>query len=352
MENRPLGRTNVSVSALCLGTMTWGEQNSESEAHAQLDYAFDHGVNFIDTAEAYPIPPRAETQGLTESYIGTWLAARGVRDKVVLATKAVGRSNLAWLRGGETRLDRSNIEAAIDASLKRLRTDYVDLYQLHSTERRIGFAGDLGYRHVADADDIAIEETLAALGDLVKAGKVRHLGVSNETPWGVMRFLAEAQAAGRPRLVSIQNAYSLLNRSFEAGLAEIGMREGVGLLAYSPMAMGLLSGKYAGGAKPAGSRLAVFERYASYASPQAAAATEAYVALAREHGLEPAQMALVYVAGRPFVTAAIIGATSMAQLEGAIASAEITLSEEVLREAEAIHRAQPNPPLEVARARS
>jgi len=343
MQFTTLGRTAARVSRICLGSMTWGEQNSESDAHAQLDAAVDAGVNFIDTAEMYAIPPRAGTQGLTEKYIGSWLAKKGNRNRVVLATKVAGPAQwMAHLRGGP-RLDRANIEQALHDSLRRLRTDHVDLYQLHWPERATNYFGRLGYKHEPAEVAVSIEETLEVLSDMVRAGKVLHVGVSNETPWGVMRYLQIAEARGLPRIVSIQNPYNLLNRSFEIGLAEVAHREDVGLLAYSPLAFGTLSGKYLGGARPAGGRLTLFERYQRYNNPQGVAATEAYVQLAREHGLDPAQMALAYVLSRPFVTSAIIGATTMAQLRSNLAAANLDLPPQVLEGIEAIHVRQPNP---------
>lgn len=345
MEYRPLGRTGIEVSAICLGTMTWGEQNTEAEAHAQLDAALAAGVNFIDTAEMYPVPPRAETYGLTERYIGSWLRQRGGRDRIVLATKVMSRSDdLDYVRDGDTRLDRHNIEAAIDASLERLQTDYIDLYQLHWPDRKSNYFGRLGYEHADDDDAIPLEETLAVLDDLVRTGKVRHIGISNETPWGAMRYLCLAEAGRGPRMASIQNPYSLLNRSFEVGLAEIAIRESLGLLAYSPLGFGVLSGKYLHGARPAGSRLARFERFSRYTrNPLAETATAEYVALARRHGLDPAQMALAYVLGRPFVTSVIIGATNPTQLRTDLGSMDVELSEAVLEGIEAIHSRYPNP---------
>ena len=251
MQHRPLGHTGIDVSVLCLGTMTFGEQNTEAEAHAQLDRALAAGIDFIDTAEMYPVPPRAETQGRTESYIGTWLAARGGRDRVVLATKVSGPGDwITWLRGGGHRLDRRNIEAALEASLRRLRTDYVDLYQLHWPDRETNFFGKLGYTPEDNDQSVPLLETLEVLAGLVRAGKVRAIGVSNETPWGLMRYLALAEQHGLPRLASIQNPYSLLNRTFEIGLAEVAMREQCGLLAYSPLGFGVLSGKYLEGRRP------------------------------------------------------------------------------------------------------
>jgi aryl-alcohol dehydrogenase-like predicted oxidoreductase len=344
MQHRPLGHTGIDVSVLCLGTMTFGEQNTEAQAHAQLDRALAAGVNFIDTAEMYPVPPRAETQGRTESYIGSWLAARGCRDQVILATKVAGPGDwINWLRGGGHRLDRRNIEAALDASLRRLRTDYVDLYQLHWPDRETNFFGKLGFSPAQEDDSVPLLETLEVLGDLVKAGKVRAVGVSNETPWGLMRYLSLAEQHGLPRMASIQNPYSLLNRTFEIGLAEVALRERCGLLAYSPLGFGVLSGKYLGGQRPAGARLTLFERFSRYSNPESERATARYVDLARRHGLDPAQMALAWVTSRPFTTSNIIGATTLGQLESNLASVELGLSDDVISEIEAIHQAQPNP---------
>ncbi|MCC6301211.1 MAG: NADP(H)-dependent aldo-keto reductase [Gammaproteobacteria bacterium] len=344
MRYSPLGRTGLEVSRICLGTMTFGEQNSEREAHAQLDAALAAGVNFIDTAEMYPVPPRAETYGRTEEYIGSWFKARGNRDRVILATKVMGRSDdLTHVRGGDTRLTRANIEAALEASLTRLRTDYIDLYQLHWPDRRTNTFGKLGYRHDPDDVPVPIEESLAALADLVAAGKVRHIGVSNETPWGVARFLRLAETRGWPRIASIQNPYSLLNRSFEIGLAEFAHREAVGLLAYSPLGFGVLSGKYLDGARPPAARLTLFTRFRRYTGEAAPPAVRAYVELARRHGLDPAQMALAYVNARPFLTSTIVGATTLEQLRDDIASIDLQLSDEVIAGIEAIHAAHPNP---------
>jgi aryl-alcohol dehydrogenase-like predicted oxidoreductase len=339
MDYRPLGNTDLKVSVICLGTMTFGEQNTFDEAAEQLDYAVAQGVNFIDAAEMYPVPPRPETQGATERFVGRWLQASGKRNEVLLATKVTGRNppsgDFDHVRGG-TRLSRAQILEAIDGSLERLRTDCVDLYQVHWPERMTNYFGQLGYRH-RPADEISIEETLEALGDVVKAGKARAIGISNETPWGMMEYLRIAERRGLPRVVSIQNPYSLLNRSFEIGLAEMSIREQVGLLAYSPLAFGLLSGKYLGGARPEKARLTLFERFARYNNPQAEAATAAYVALAAEAGLDPAQMALAFVNSRQFTTSNIIGATTMDQLKANIASAGLSLSKDVLQEIEAIH---------------
>ena len=344
MEYRPLGRSDLDVSTICLGTMTWGQQNTEQEAHQQLDYALEKGINFIDTAELYPVPPKADTQGRTESYIGSWLAKRGNRKDVILASKVTGRSGMDWFRGGETRLDRRQMTTALEASLKRLQTDYLDLYQLHWPDRKANYFGQLGYVHDPGDDSIALEDQLEVLDGMVQSGKVRHVGVSNETPWGTAKFLALADERGWPRMVSVQNPYSLLNRSFEVGLAEIAIREQCGLLAYSPLGFGVLSGKYLEGDPPSGARLTLFgDIFTRYTNDRAVAATRDYVAIARDNGLDPAQMALAYVNSRPFVTSNIVGATSMAQLTSNITSIEVTLSERVLRAIEAVHGQNPDP---------
>lgn len=344
MEYRELGRSGLKVSIICLGSMTWGEQNSEREAHAQLDRALERGVNFIDTAELYAIPPRAETHGATERHIGSWLAARGRRDQLIIASKVAGPGAfVAHIRGGP-RLDRSHIRRAVEASLRRLQTDYIDLYQVHWPQRKTNFFGQLGYRIEETPDPITIEETLTALAELVREGKVRHIGLSNETPWGVAEYLRLAGAdSALPRVVSIQNPYNLLNRSFEVGLAEFAHHEAVGLLAYSPLAFGVLSGKYLDGARPAGARLTLYPHYARYTTPRGLAATRAYVEVARRHGLAPAVMALAYINSRPFLTSNIIGATTLKQLDENIDSAERRLSDELLEEIEAIHNENPNP---------
>lgn len=344
MEYRPLGQTEIQVSLICLGTMTWGQQNTEAEAHQQMDMALDLGVNFMDAAEMYPVPGRAETSGRTEAYIGTWFASRKNRDKVVLATKVVGPTEwMTWIRGGQTRLDRKNIEAALEGSLKRLKTDYIDLYQLHWPDRDVNNFGQLGYVHNPDESPVPLEETLEVLNDLVQAGKVRHVGLSNETPWGTMRFLQLAKERNWPRMVSIQNPYSLLNRTFEIGLSEIAIREQCGLLAYSPMGFGVLSGKYLGASKPDDGRVTLFPQFDRYSNPRATEATQAYVDIARRHGLSPAQMALAFVNTRPFVTSNIIGATTLKQLKENLDSVNVTLSQEMLTEIEAVHTCMPNP---------
>ncbi|ABE60389.1 MULTISPECIES: NADP(H)-dependent aldo-keto reductase [Chromohalobacter] len=341
MQTRPLGQTGMHVSRLCLGTMTFGEQNSEAEAHAQLDRATAAGINFIDTAEMYPVPPKAETQGRTEAYIGSWLKARGKRDDLILATKAAG-PGLDHIRGGP-RLTRDHLHRAVDDSLARLQTDYIDLYQLHWPDRNANFFGKLGYQHDESENATPLAESLQALKELVDAGKIRAIGLSNETPWGVMQSLRLADTLGVPRVASVQNPYNLLNRSFEVGLAEIAHREDVGLLAYSPLAFGALTGKYLDGARPPQGRLTLFERFQRYTSDLAEKAIHAYVDIAREHGLDPAQMALAYVNSRSFLTSNIIGATTLDQLESNLASETLTLDDSVLEAIENVHRQHPNP---------
>ena len=343
MEYRQLGRSDLQVSALCLGSMTWGEQNSEAEGFAQIDRAKACGINFLDTAEMYPVPPRRDTYGATERIIGNYFKARGDRADWVLASKVAGPGNgISHIRDGQLKHNRQHIVAALDASLKRLQTDWIDLYQLHWPERSTNFFGQLGYRH-QEQDFTPLQETLEVLGEQVKAGKIRHIGLSNETAWGTMKYLQLADQLGLPRAVSIQNPYNLLNRSFEVGLAEVAMREQCGLLAYSPLAFGMLSGKYENGARPANARITLFSRFARYTNPQAIAACSRYVTLAREHGLDPAQMALAFVTRQPFVTSNIIGATSLEQLESNLGSLSLELSDELLDAIEAIHREQPNP---------
>jgi aryl-alcohol dehydrogenase-like predicted oxidoreductase len=339
MKYRKLGNTDLDVSLIALGTMTWGEQNTPKQAFEQMDYALDHGVNFFDVAEMYPVAPKPETQGLSEHYIGQWLAKTGNRDKIILATKVTGRGEAnpgtAHIRGGP-RLNRQQIHQAINDSLSRLKTDYVDLYQVHWPERSTNFFGELGYKHGKD-DGVSIEETLSALNELVTQGKVRHLGISNETPWGVMEYLRLARENNWPRIASIQNPYNLLNRAADIGLAEIIIREKISMLAYSPLAFGMLSGKYIGGKKPAGSRLALFDRFIRYSNPFAQAATEAYAKLAQQHQLAADQMALAFVNGQQYMTSNIIGATTIEQLQRNIASIDVTLSEEILVAIENIH---------------
>ena len=338
MEYRRLGRTDIQVSAICLGTMTWGRQNSEAEGHAQMDAALERGVNFWDTAEMYPVPPTGERFGDTEKIVGTWFASRKKRDRVILATKIIGPEDRFKIRGGDNSFDRRNIMAAIEGSLQRLQTDYIDLYQLHWPERSVNAFGRLMYQHHPEETFTPFEEVLAVLGEAVQAGKIRHVGLSNETAWGAMRWLALADQGAGPRMASIQNCYHLMNRMFEVGLAEVAIREQCGLLAFSPLAMGTLSGKYLNGARPAGARMTLFPNFPRYMAPRAQEATAAYVGLARKHGLDPAQMALAWITGRDFTTSTIIGATNLDQLERNIASAELKLSAELVKEIEDLHR--------------
>lgn len=344
---RPLGDSGLNVSAIALGTMTWGEQNSEADAHAQIDYALERGLNLIDTAEMYPVPPNGETQGRTESYIGSWFARRKQRERWILASKVAGPARAAHqpkhIRDGNNQLDRKNITQALDASLRRLQTDYIDLYQLHWPDRSTNNFGLTSYPYVDDEQSVPIRETLSVLADLVKAGKIRHIGVSNETPWGVAQFLKLAEQEGLPRIVSIQNPYSLLNRSYEIGLSEFSHREGLSLLGYSPLAFGVLSGKYIDGARPQGARLTLFERFTRYSNQQSVQATAEYVALAHRYRLSPAQLAIAFTLQQKFVTSSIIGATSLAQLAENIDAHSVRLSSELLEEIEEIHRRIPNP---------
>lgn len=337
-----LPHSNLEISKICLGTMTFGEQNSQADAFKQLDYALERGVNFIDTAEMYPVPPTEKTQGATEQCIGRWLEKSGMREKVVIATKVAGPRSVPYIRE-DMKLDRRHIHQAIDDSLQRLKTDYVDLYQLHWPQRQTNTFGQLNYPYPDEQQEVTLIETLEALAELIRDGKVRYIGVSNETPWGVMSLLKLAEKHNLPRIVSIQNPYNLLNRSFEVGLSEISHFEGVELLAYSPLAFGCLSGKYLNNQRPEGARCSLFERFVRYFTPQGIAATQAYVDLARDHGLDPAQMALAFVNQRPFVAANIIGATTMAQLKMNIDSVSITLSDAILADIQAIGTTYSNP---------
>lgn len=345
MQYRKLGTTGIDVSVICLGTMTWGEQNTQSQAFEQMDYALSMGVNFLDTAELYSIPPKAATYGRTEEIIGNWLRKTGHRDRIILASKIAGPGP-GWvdhIRNGRTRYIREQLQAALEGSLRRLQTDCIDLYQLHWPERETNFFGQLGFTPGEHQDFTPVAETLEALDGFVQAGKIRHIGLSNETPWGIMRFIQTAEERQLPRVASVQNPYSLLNRSYEVGAAEVSWREHCGLLAYSPLGFGVLSGKYLNGARPAGARLTLFPDYTRYSSPAAERATAAYADLARRHGLELSQMALAFVNSRQFLTSTIIGATTMAQLRSNIESVALELPEEVLAGIQAIHDAHPNP---------
>jgi aryl-alcohol dehydrogenase-like predicted oxidoreductase len=345
MQFNQLANTGIKVSKICLGTMTFGEQNTEFEAHQQLDYALEQGINFFDTAEMYPVPPQEHTQGKTEEFIGTWFKKTGKRKEIILATKVAGTGMLPYLRGG-AELIPEQINAALEASLKRLQTDYIDLYQIHWPARNTNYFGALGYKQNKNentASDVHImEDAYACLIKAVEQGKVRHLGISNESAWGAMQYQLLAQKNAWPSMVSIQNPYNLLNRTYEIGLAEVSHREHMGLLAYSPLGFGVLSGKYIN-ANPAQARLTLFERFNRYSNEQGESATMAYVKLARDYGYSPAQMALAFVNTRPFVTVNIIGATTMQQLKENIDSIDIVLSNEVLEKIELIHQQHPNP---------
>ncbi|MCL7743841.1 aldo/keto reductase [Guyparkeria hydrothermalis] len=344
MEYRRLGNSGLEVSAICLGTMTFGEQNTEAEAHQQLDRAVASGINFIDTAEMYPVPPCAETQGRTESFVGSWLKHQK-RDDLIVATKVTGagRASLNHVRGGP-RVTRDQVHKAIDDSLQRLQTDYVDLYQIHWPDRYVPKFGDVYYDPARRQDAEPIEAQLAALAELVEGGKVRHIGLSNETPFGVMTFAEAARQHGLPMVTSLQNAYHLMNRSFETGgLAEVCTELDVALLPYSPLAFGHLTGKYLDDPNAAG-RITEFPTFGQrYEKTNAAAATRAYVELAREHGLSPAQMAIAFTLRRPEVASTIIGATSLAQLDENIAAGELALSDDLLKAIDEIDARYPNP---------
>jgi len=342
MELRRLGESDLSVSALSLGTMTFGEQNTEEESHAQLDYAVSRGVNFFDAAEMYPVPPKAETQGRTESFIGSWLKHQP-RELLIVATKIAGPSRgFAWIRNGP-HVDREQLNAAIDGSLKRLQTDYVDLYQIHWPDRYVPMFGASSYDASQVHDSTPIVEQLQVLAELVKAGKVRYIGLSNETPWGVSEFVRCAEQLGLPKIVTVQNAYHLMNRTFESGLAEVCHHLKVGLLAYSPLGFGHLTGKYLADPNTKG-RITLFQNFGQrYAKPNVPAASKEYVRIAKEAGLTPATLALAFARTRWFNTSVIIGATNLGQLKENLDSADVRLSEEILEKIEAVHKLYPNP---------
>ena len=347
IERRRLGRTDLMVSSCCLGTMTWGQQNTEDEGHAQMDYALERGVDFWDTAEMYSVPASAETQGSTERIIGTWFQKTGRRQDIILATKVAGLSKMLWTRDADvswTRHTKDQIDEAVGKSLKRLQTDYIDLYQLHWPDRPVNLFGDKMDAKAYGYPYEPFEEILAHLDAHEKAGRIRHIGVSNETPFGVMRFMAESNARSLPRMASIKNAYNLVNRTFEdGGLEEVCVREDVSLLAYSPLAQGYLTGKYRKGALPEGSRKQRFDRMQRYESPQGLSALDSYFTLAEQHGLDPAQLALKFCDSRAFMGSTIIGATSMEQLKTCIDAFDLTWTDELETEVNARHIAQPSP---------
>ena len=340
MKYKKLGNTELEVSLICLGTMTYGEQNNEKEAHEQLDYSLSKGINFIDTAEMYAIPPREETQGTTEQIIGNWLSKRKDRDKIILATKVAG-PGMEYLRGGSS-LSKKHILQAADDSLKRLQTDYIDLYQVHWPERKTNFFGRLGYEY-SNEMGVLIEETLDAMSMLVKSGKVKYIGVSNETPWGTNKYLQLAKDAGHEKIISIQNPYSLLNRIYEVGLAEISQHENIGLLAYSPLGFGQLTGKYINKTEE-NTRLGLYgDWFTRYSNENCINAVKEYSKIANKYNISLTHLALAFVNTRPFVASNIIGATTMKQLKENIESINIDLSEEVLEEINEVHLNQPNP---------
>lgn len=337
MKYNTLPNTDLKISEICLGTMTWGQQNTEAQAHEQLDYAVAQGVNFIDTAEMYPVPPQAATSTRTEQYLGAWLK-RQTRNKLVIATKVAGPGRRDWLRGGRTELTRANIAEAIDGSLKRLNTDYVDLYQIHWPDRNVQLFGASDFNPKAERKTVPILEQLQGMADLIKAGKIRHYGLSNETSWGICQFTSLARQHNLPAPVSTQNIYSLVSRQFDLDLAEVSFRENVPLLAYSPLGGGMLSGKYLNGAKPAGARFTLFPDFqARFQSPAAMLAVADYEAFAKKRGLALDQMAIAFVRQRWFVRSAIIGATSLEQLKRNIDAANVTLDAETLAEIDRIY---------------
>lgn len=347
MKFKNLGQSGLQVPEICLGTMTFGEQNTQDEAFQQLNYALDQGLYFWDTAEMYPVPPKPETQGSTETMIGNWIAENGQRDKLIIASKIAGpQQGGSHIRDGQTRFIQKEISTAIDDSLKRLQTDYIDLYQLHWPQRSSNFFGTLGYGNQQaqqSTDTTPLEETLAALDAEVRKGRIRHIGLSNETPWGTMKFLQLAEKMGLERIVSVQNPYSLLNRSYEIGMSEIAQYEDIGLLAYSPLAFGYLTGKYRNGERPSNARISLFSRFSRYSNPESEWATEQYAQLAEQQGLSLTQLALAFIKQQFFVTSTIIGATNLDQLKENIHAFEIELSEDILSKIEDIHRQQPNP---------
>jgi aryl-alcohol dehydrogenase-like predicted oxidoreductase len=344
MKYTTLPNTNIKVSKICLGTMTFGQQNTESEGHSQMDYALENGVNFFDTAEMYSIPGKQETYGSTEKIIGSWFKKTGKREEVVLASKIAGPNPIFGYMREKLDFSPASIQYALDNSLQRLQTDYIDLYQLHWPERKTNFFGQRGYKvQNDDAWEDNIHAVLEALDGFVKAGKIKQIGVSNENPWGMMRFLEESKYNNLPRIKTIQNPYSLLNRLFENASAEVCLRENVGLLAYSPMAFGVLSGKFLTGESHPNARLSLFPQYSRYSSAQCAEATRLYQEVAHKHGLTLTQLALAFVEQQPFLTSTIIGATTMEQLKENIDTIKVTLSEDILKAIDAVQAIIPDP---------
>ena len=343
MKYTTLPNTDIQVSKICLGTMTFGQQNTEAEGHAQMDYSLEQGVNFFDTAEMYSVPARKETYGSTERILGTWFQKTGNRDKVVLASKIAGPNpNFTYMRE-KNDFSPASIQYALDKSLERLQTDYIDLYQLHWPERKTNFFGQRGFKVQDDAWEDNIHAVLETLNGFIQQGKIKHIGLSNETPWGIMRFLEESKYHNLPRIKTVQNPYSLLNRLYENGSAEIGIRENVGLLAYSPMAFGVLSGKFLTGEAHPNARINLFPQFSRYNSEQSAAATRLYHEIAQQNGLTLTQLALAFIEQQPFVTSTIIGATTMEQLKENIDTINVTLSEELLQAIDGVQAKIPDP---------
>ena len=343
MNYKKLGNTEIKVSTICLGTMTWGEQNNIQEGFEQMDYALEQGINFFDTAELYAIPPKKETYGKTEEIIGSWLKEKNNRSKIILATKISG-PGLSWIRGGGNQYDEKNLNKAVEGSLKRLNTDYIDLYQLHWPERKTNYFGKLGYEHKDENVWNNFEEILNSLDKIIKSGKVRYVGLSNESAWGLSKYLEISKSKNLPKMMSVQNPYNLLNRTYEIGLAEISIREKSGLLAYSPLASGILSGKYRNGALPEGSRMKLFgDRFPRYKTKNATNAVEEYYKISTNHNLNLAQMSLKFCELQPFITSIIIGATSMEQLKTDIESVNVELSDEVIKEINKTQKIYQNP---------
>ena len=343
MNYKKLGNTDIDVSTICLGTMTWGEQNTQEEGFEQMNYALEQGVNFWDTAELYAIPPKKNTYGKTEEVIGNWFQESKKRDKVILATKVSG-PGLNWIRGGGNQYDEENLNKAVDESLKRLKTDYIDLYQLHWPERSSNFFGKLGYQHDDKENWNKFEDILYSLDQIIKSGKIRYIGLSNETAWGLSKFLEISKIKNLPRMLSVQNPYSLLNRTYEIGLAEISIREKSGLLAYSPLAFGYLTGKYRNKKLPENSRMKLFgEKFVRYKTENGQLAIEKYYEIAKKYRLDFAQMSLKFCEAQPFVTSVIIGATTMDQLKINIESVNVNLEESVIKDINEVQKIYPNP---------
>ena len=344
MNYKKLGSTDVDVSTICLGTMTWGEQNSKADGFEQMDYAIDNGVNFWDTAEIYAIPMREETYGETENIIGEWFKKTKKRDKVILATKVSGPTSKEYIRGGGGSYDKKSMSEALEKSLKRMQTDYIDLYQLHWPERNTNFFGKQGYEHDSNEKNwIAFEEILENLKKFVDAGKIRYVGLSNETAWGLAKCLELSKLKNLPKMMAVQNPYNLLNRTYEVGLAEISVREQSGLLAYSPLAFGYLTGKYRNNNMPKGSRIDLFKDFTRYNNENSIKAIEKYYKISQKYNLDFAQMSIKFCEIQPFVTSVIIGATTMQQLKTNVESVNVKLNNEIINEINEVQKIYPNP---------